>query len=380
MNRREAKKRKAVAKPLANGHVGAQVTSYDPDTNKVTVSNAHTGVAMVSLNPYESGNSWIRCAPEAGTEVAIDARGDAKWNEIIAYNSRTGGEKLRAFRSGRGMYRPLQPGEIEVMSSGVATARFDRRGTTHIRGGAVHLELDNERLEIKSTAPLHTRNLHLVGTGDGERMGVVERDGELSREGEHFRKEWTVSLQFTGEPGTLYQHQVGHVTDAQGEPMTGRDGRTLRAHFAFHGTDGAADVEIADDGSVNVEIPSSARSGVTTTIGGGNYTLDVSAGAIEVGAARNVEITAGAAGTLKARAAMTVDGSAVRLGQNASQPAVLGTVLAGSVLPAICSALTTIAGGLSGAGQFGPAGAVTAASAAITGMLPALLSKKVIVE
>jgi hypothetical protein len=165
---------------FADGSVFQGVITGDHDSLNEQVGVAyHAGERkMQSLHPYIGADSWIRVGAEAGQPVLAAQRPDSAVPELLAYGSVDQKARADTYQSGVGLYRPLQPGEVEIHSKGTAQAYFSRRPRCEHRAGIVRSWLDQDRLESGARAPVHVRQGHLQrgGTiGDEERFGVVAR-------------------------------------------------------------------------------------------------------------------------------------------------------------------------------------------------------------
>lgn len=165
---------------FAEGSVFQGVISGDHDGLNEQVNVAyHAGERkMQALHPYLGADSWIRVGAEAGQAVLAAQRPDSNVPELLAYGSIDQKARTDSYQSGVGLYRPLQPGEIEIHSKGTAQAHFSRRPRCEHRAGIIRSWLDQDRLESGARAPVHVRQGHLQRgglIGDEERFGVVAR-------------------------------------------------------------------------------------------------------------------------------------------------------------------------------------------------------------
>jgi hypothetical protein len=165
---------------FVEGAVFQGVISGDHDSLNEQVGVAyHAGERkMQTLHPYVGADSWIRVGAEAGQPVLAAQRPDSTVPELLAYAAVDQKVRTDTYQDGVGLYRPLQPGEIEIHSKGTAQAYYGRRPRCEHRAGIVRSWLDQDRLESGARAPLHVRQCHLQkggSLGDEERFGVVAR-------------------------------------------------------------------------------------------------------------------------------------------------------------------------------------------------------------
>jgi hypothetical protein len=141
--------------------------------------------------PYDGNQSWIRAIPEAGSLVLAGYRADISEPICLNYFNPDPKKRLDAYAKGVSLYRPLQPGEIEINSVGGGQSYYAARPTVDHKAGVIRSWLDQDRLEAGAKAPLHTRLLwehesaSAVGIpgipyafnllGDQEHFGAVRR-------------------------------------------------------------------------------------------------------------------------------------------------------------------------------------------------------------
>jgi hypothetical protein len=129
-------------------------------------------------HPYFGVNSWIRVMPEVGTEVLTLDRGDAVGDTIVGYIASNMIRRHQDGRSEKLLLRVLNPGEIELMSSGRAYVFLGSGGDLEMRGGTIRQDLLQTEQELVSISPTYVRKLHLANPaiiGAQERFGVVKR-------------------------------------------------------------------------------------------------------------------------------------------------------------------------------------------------------------
>lgn len=109
--------------------------------------------------PYDSGSSWIRAIPESGSLVLAGYRADIQDPICINYFNPSPKKRLDDYAQGLSLYRPLQPGEIEINSVGGGQTFYAVRPVVEHKAGLVRSWLNQDTLEAGAKAPLHTRLL-----------------------------------------------------------------------------------------------------------------------------------------------------------------------------------------------------------------------------
>lgn len=109
--------------------------------------------------PYDSGSSWIRAIPESGSLVLAGYRADIQDPICINYFNPSPKKRLDDYAQGLSLYRPLQPGEIEINSVGGGQTFYAVRPVVEHKAGLVRSWLNQDSLEAGAKAPLHTRLL-----------------------------------------------------------------------------------------------------------------------------------------------------------------------------------------------------------------------------
>ena len=179
-------------------------------------------------HPYVGPNSWIRVMPESGTMLLTSQRGDDVMAEIFGYHVPQPHIRIRQYKDGQILYRPLDAGELEIMSTGRAYAFFGSRGDVELRGGTIRHDLSQSNLEIKSIAPTFKRRLHKASPSTlahEERFGVVKRpdlqkpnliQNYIRQLDQKFSMEYSRWLNTTDNL-PLVDLQEGHVVDGMGQ-------------------------------------------------------------------------------------------------------------------------------------------------------------------
>lgn len=128
--------------------------------------------------PFDSTDSWIRSIPEAGATAILGYRSDTEDTVFLTYENSSPANRLEAYANGTGLYRPLNPGEHEIHSTGLAQSYYCSRPILEQRAGVIRSWLDEDKVEMGGFAPLHTRQIweHVSNEiGDEERLGAVKR-------------------------------------------------------------------------------------------------------------------------------------------------------------------------------------------------------------
>jgi hypothetical protein len=362
---------------IANGSVFQGVITGDHDINEEKVGVAYYAGQrkLPTLHPYLGSDSWIRTGAEGGQPVLAAQRPDSAAPELLAYAPKEQDVRTETYKSGVGLYRPINPGEIEIHSKGTAQTFYSQRPLLEQRGGLIRNWLDQDNLESGSRSPIHVRHLHLKRSGevgDEERFGVVSRpDGSSRIARKYVRADRVidpilgagfvasaVTAGVVAEPGPwakeytrvirsgaifpekLVDHREGDVIDDAGDPVnltsSGKPLRMKAEYFADSLFGGVFFVGIDQDGNFSVAAPDEASVGGDVTIPAGDLL-------VTIGASHTVQVQtdyslATAAGTMTLDAqtgfALTVnDGSITFAPSNtldvggADEPAVLGNQL-----------------------------------------------------
>lgn len=271
--------------PEGKAYLGI-IGTLNPDTERCMVYHMFAQEVR-SLHPFQSPNSWIRVAPEAGTGVLVADRWDTEENEIFAYYNKYPERGVEAYREGNDVRRPLNEGEIEISSRGYAQSYHDDRGNLHLRGGMTWMKLDTDRMCVEAKAPWHHRmlsNTTVMSLGDEERFGTVVRPGELAAPLEKFitagpipLKEYYRSLGSLLIPtGKLVEHHEGDIVDQFGfptifSPLTEAPLRAFSRWFTATGQKVEASIDIL--GNVDFKTPAEAIVGINVKVPTGKVTL-----------------------------------------------------------------------------------------------------------
>jgi hypothetical protein len=305
-------------------------------TEKGTATDFGGGRPVGITHPAMGVRAWIRFIPEEGSSAVLTQRSDTGEPEILYYSGSRASTKIDAYLRGIGHYRPLDLGEVEISSSGLAQTFWSRRGGLYMRGGTTQGWLVNDDQEVGFKAATHRRLLHdyshdRVLSGE-ERFGLVWRKGDnhtkrkyIKKDGD-FAREYVRAISFEGSPTDLVVYREGHVYDEDGEPVTSPIGSHLRVSGRWYNADGNGYLshEVDDSGNVWWTTPNTATTGWTMHVPKGTYRLKA-AEKIQLGAGSDVEfsgqnMTIHARGilTLKSNVAINIDGGPAVAIQGAS--------------------------------------------------------------
>ncbi len=261
-----------------------------PDLDAVQVEMALTpGTSRLNVrHPYVGPNSWIRVMPESGTMALTMQRGDDIREEIFGYVAPKPNTRIRQYKEGLYLYRPLDSGELELMSSGRAYAFFGGRGDIELRGGAIRHDLMQSNLEMRSIAPTYNRRLHMAvpsTLGHEERFGVVKRPDVQKPNLIHKyirQPDNTFSIEYSRWLSTttgtaLMELQEGHVVDAGGQFVKqASTNKTLRSHKSwFHKSQGSLMFQV--DEELNVLFSNASKASETKADLGAKNVLKLTA-------------------------------------------------------------------------------------------------------
>ena len=270
---------------------GAQLTAVSSETENGVFSHYGNKAQALSLtHPFISQRSWIRAMPEGGSNYVLQFRADEAKPQIMTGVQRGVREKISSYREGNNLYRPLLPGEIDMLSSGNAQIFLSRRPTIETYGGMIRRWADQDKMVAGDRAPIHHRQglqYRSNTLGDEERFGVVSRpkenaDGTFSsweRQYPQVRGAYTAEhyqqLKNPGnaEPEVLFRKQSGHVLNRRGFPIShSRTGNALRhVEEYFANDDTATTVEIDEAGNYALSLSTGAASGYNLSIPAGGY-------------------------------------------------------------------------------------------------------------
>jgi len=150
--------------------------SGEKQTAKLVYSGGERSIPLPM--PFESSESWIRSIPTEASNAIISYRSDTQDPVFLSYENSNPQKQLDNYAAGYNVYRPLNPGEHEIHSSGYAQSYYSSRPALESRGGLIRSWLDQDKLEAGAKAPLHTRQIwqhQAASIGDEERFGAVRR-------------------------------------------------------------------------------------------------------------------------------------------------------------------------------------------------------------
>jgi len=165
------------------------VSATNPLNEAITATSVAGSRVMGVAHPYSGSNSWHRISPEPGSTGVWAYRSDRPEPAIFRHEPAdrlraapgsaldvTVHQKIDAYFSGIGVYRPLKVGEQEIHSGGYAQTWWGSRGVLDDRGGVCRRWLNMGELESGSRAPVH-RLLFSRGseTTDTYSVGAVKR-------------------------------------------------------------------------------------------------------------------------------------------------------------------------------------------------------------
>jgi len=178
------------------------------------------------------------------------------------------------------MYRPLNEGEIEISSSGVAQAFFSADGDLSLRGGMSCIDMQNTELRIISkTGTFYRRGALVAGDTliDQERLGVVRRGENKFEDGyvktkDRFAKEYLRIIHADADT-PLVDYREGDVYDNQGVRIThSTTNKNLRARAKYYTDSGSvAQAELDVDGNFSFSLPTTANKGMTLSVPEGQF-------------------------------------------------------------------------------------------------------------
>lgn len=336
----------------------AVVTRALPEEEAVYLdSGTSPGLSKYQIShPYMGVNSWIRVMPEAGTEVLTVDRGDAPSDVIITYMANSMIPRLKAARQGKQLLRVLNPGEIELMSSGRAYAFLSDAGDIELRGGMIRLDVLQTEQELTCLSPTYVRRLHLNEPDKltyTERFGVVKRpDTTLPNAMQQYVRRTpsgSTTKEFAFEYGRwlsdgagniLCTLQEGHVYDeSAAEKKQGSTNKPLRYERLLIDKTGNQDITVQADEELNLYYSNSSNTSKEAKLSFGSLvTLDVSTNQYKMSVTKTGNIRYGTSLTLTSPK-VDIKSSNVNFGNNPIIPAVLGTPLINSVLTPLVTAL-----------------------------------------
>lgn len=342
-------------------------------------------------HPYVGPRSWLRCLPEPGANTVIEHRSDAMDVIYRGYVNNTEETKNRnkMWAAGQSLYRPLQPGEMHLVTPGVAQSFWSSRGVNQQAGGLINSALSQPTLEHVSRSPTHKRRLSLSTldkVSDVEQLGAVRRPNsdrpfaksDFIKKGDDFAKEYLLVLASKGDVPILSDYRLGNVIEDDGSVATNsQTGKDLRLrHKLFTVGNGETTLEIDEKGNVVVSLDTGAEFGFALSVPGGKFDVDIGKeGKLDIGG--NWTHTVQGRFVVDATDVIVLKGSTVHLGGNqasAIEAVIKGTSFVNSVMLPLLTALVTMTAGITGDVTFSAmhtaaTGSITAANVTISALL-----------
>lgn len=282
---REAQRREPLEKPFG---IRVKSISKESELAKVTYYSNRDRLINVT-HPYVGPAAWIRAMPEDGTLFTGIFRSDEAPPQTITTYQRAVQERVKAYYNGRNIYRPLYPGELDLVSSGVGGIFMPRRPKADVRGGSITRQTDQDALSTMDKSPTHVRST-LQGTfdslNDTERFGIVYRHENTWKQyypkvAEDFAAEYYMQLlnpkQESPQPEVLFSIQKGHVIDQGGLQETQEiTGLPLRVQERYYANDNSDTLYQTDEnGNVFIRTAAAATDGYQLNIPTGFYKKNV---------------------------------------------------------------------------------------------------------
>lgn len=385
----------------------ASVTSSDPTEETIDLEGFTGPDAARVPHPMLSPNSWIRAVPEHGARVIVANTAASRRRAALSYYSRQASEYVKRYNNGAGVYRPLQSGEWELMTPGIAHVFGTREGKLFLRGGVIQQQLDPCKMRLRSRAPTYKRELHRnidSELNNEERFGVVvrhksgeeknrwiqtdlkgstnEQDAKGNTKTQSFAVEYFRKF---GRDGTsLIDFRQGDVYDDVGKRIqhtkSGKDLRHTLKVFTKDGSDHTA-IEIDEDGNTALTTPGS-NVDLEATVA----TLRARLAKLQVQCDQSISLTARTQVEIKGNTTARIAGTtSTILGPDPSpvNPVIKGQQFVTTIMVPLLTALQVLWEG--GAAPAAPGGAgpskfsqykplLRAAAIAIKPLLPALMS------
>lgn len=188
---------------------------YDRERETVRTQSPAGDKVVSVLFPFQTNGAWIRGAPEPNTSALMVTRSDTQEPEMLRYFERDGFARIDSYRAdaSKTPYRMLNPGELDLASSGLVQQWFGSVPVMDRSAGAVTESLNQDTLTAEVRSPTHVRALHLNqrgSIGDEERFGVVQRWRDKGLTGKsRYRRKWVKSDRLDLSVGTLLNAGVG---------------------------------------------------------------------------------------------------------------------------------------------------------------------------
>lgn len=330
---------KNIARPTSQDNFESKtfdgsVTSVNPGEESVNFDGP-TGPDTTRVpHPMLSPDAWIRALPQQGSRLLLTPLAGSIRRASSGYYSRAVSEYIAAYKAGRGIYKPLSPGEWDLMTQKLAHIYGSSNGPLLLRGGPIQQELNPQKLTLRSRAPTHVRELHQKLDSeivDQENFGVVVRhknsneknrwittplvgstedtDAKGSTKTKSFAKEY---MRTFGRDGTnLVDFREGDVYDDTGNrvkhSITGKNLRSSRKLYSATG-ESAVHQEVDEEGSLSLTSTGEKIDVVAT-----NAATDINLDKLQATCAKSIDATARGAVTVKAGTTATFGGSSATL-------------------------------------------------------------------
>ena len=351
---REQQQRQGLDRPFA-----IFVNSVSSDTERMKVKYYGNTDKEISLpHPFIAGQAWIRAVPETGSSFVATFRSDEAAPQALNTFQRNTEDRISAYQSGIGLYRPLYPGELETSSSGGGQFFVSRRATAEMRAGSIQRFADQDKMWVMDRAP--TYKLNMLGQasdvmGDELRIGIISRpkntwEIEYPKVNGNFATEYYLSLlnPSGSGPAELILEQKGHVLDDLGEiVLQTKTQNALRLKESYYANDDSyTTIEIDEKGNYYMQLADAAVEGYALNIPNGNYEIQIGADEVKtvIGGQKfsiteaanytygnNVTIDIDQAFSLKAGSTVAIGTSAVELLKEISQTLTKIATWAGTV-------------------------------------------------
>lgn len=275
-----------------------------------TLVDSHGGRRILfNPQPHLGRSAWMRAAPEGGMGTLLITRSDTQEPENLRWWHTDTKLRLQLFRenvdsllSGEGQlisreaFRPLQSGEIDIVSRGGAQIFMGNRPHLDMRAGIMRFTMDQDETEISFKAPIHVRKNHQHKSseiGDEERFGIVKRpdtgstldkfypdpDGKRDDARVGFAKEYLMRMTNPqlSPPHILFDTRTGHVIDDLGIPYRLDDsGEKLRARGEyFTPAETSVLMQLDELGNFKIEHPVQATTGGKFILPSGNMIAEI---------------------------------------------------------------------------------------------------------
>lgn len=287
----------------------ARITAVSPDTEVMSL-DIGSGNTQIS-HPFVSGESWFRGMPSVGTRCTVSFNKSMNRYEFVSY-TQTGdqtSDRITKYKKKKSLYRPLQSGEFELMSSGTVNEFFGSRPVKAGRAGPVTWSYDGDKLEATTTAPTTIIRGH---RNQRDRIGNEVRFGAIKRPTGASSELYALTAPFSMPSADIYTYAYEYLVSLANDndaplidfrsgevyedvltpgipfaaPALGKKtGFPLRARYKYYATiepgglpsgDVYTGIEVDNFGNVDVQLAETAVLGYSMSVPLGS--VDVSAG------------------------------------------------------------------------------------------------------